>query len=83
MNTKDKLRQDGFSRARKLSPESKRHVANMATRAKWSKDPRKILADKEILGKFCRKHGMKALLVFGSALTPRFNKKSDVDLSTS
>ena len=31
------------------------------------------------IAKLCRKHGVRQLYAFGSVLTPRFNKDSDVD----
>ena len=39
-----------------------------------------IWIPKSELAEFCRSHGIRKLALFGSALGPRFNSESDVDL---
>lgn len=41
---------------------------------------RLIETNKAFISTICRQHGVKALYVFGSVLTPRFCANSDVDL---
>jgi hypothetical protein len=40
----------------------------------------KIEAPKELLASFCRKHHIRRLSIFGSALRPDFKADSDIDL---
>jgi predicted nucleotidyltransferase len=42
--------------------------------------PRRLDIPEEQLHAFCRKHGIRRLSVFGSALTDRFGPDSDVDI---
>jgi predicted nucleotidyltransferase len=69
----------GRARARRLTRDERRRIARRAAQARW-RDPRKVLADRAVIGDFCRRYGLRGLYVFGSILTPRFTRTSDVDL---
>jgi len=71
----------GIERARSLDLVVRGRIAKAAAAARWARvDPRKVLADGELMGSFCRKFGLKYLFAFGSILTPGFGPNSDVDI---
>jgi uncharacterized protein len=69
----------GRTRARRLTSTERRQIARKAARARWI-DPRKVIRDRPVIERFCRKYELRRLYAFGSILTPRFGRKSDVDL---
>ena len=41
-----------------------------------------VLVSRDALAAFCRKHGIRRLSIFGSALRDDFGPESDVDVTT-
>ena len=61
---------DRESRGEQMAPDSKRH-------SRMNPD---LSVSRELIGAFCRKHGIRKLAVFGSALGQDFGPASDVDV---